>query len=449
MVAQVSQIDPSGLLARLEFRLREVVPFESGLTSVTMTLPELADVPLPRALPGGWCWSRPDQGVSLIGWGEALRHEAADLSAVAAFLKDLPWHHQALGGETPRAFLGHGFGTLQGGCLPAALLLVPQLLLSRQRGRTTLTLSHAGNAPRRSVIAAWLAEMERFWAVLLAADPSPLAAMAENRLAEAPDPDLFKARVRSVTQAIALGRVEKAVLSRRVTVVRARPFDPARLATSLALRHPGCAILAASFGARMLVAASPERLVARHGPHLESHALAGTAPFDADQPFLGRRLLSSVKDRHEHALVVAWIARIMAGMCDRVDVPSEPRLMTLGGLQHLWTPIRGVLRQGGGLLAAASRLHPTPAVAGLPLAAARSLLAELGESREDWYSGAAGWIDRAGDGELSVVLRCAMLDGHQASLAAGAGIVAGSDPEAELAETELKLRAMLDSLQVA
>jgi len=123
--------------------------------------------------------------------------------------------------------------------------------------------------------------------------------------------------------------------------------------------------------------------------------------------------------------------------------------MPVGGLQHLWTPIRGRLRPDIALLDLAARLHPTPAVAGMPLEPARAMLRRLGERRRDWYTGAAGWVDRAGNGDLAVVLRCAILDGHQAQLSAGAGIVAASEPEAELAETELKLGAMLDCLRTA
>jgi menaquinone-specific isochorismate synthase len=160
-------------------------------------------------------------------------------------------------------------------------------------------------------------------------------------------------------------------------------------------------------------------------------------------------LLCSAKDRHEHRLVVGWIEEALGALCETLDVPAEPRRMTLGKLQHLWTPIAGTLNEGADLLQAAQRLHPTPAVAGLPLSAARAVLDELGETRSGWYTGATGWINRAGDGELAVVLRCALLNGYMAELAAGGGIVAASQPDAEFAETELKLQTMLDALRVA
>jgi isochorismate synthase EntC len=156
------------------------------------------------------------------------------------------------------------------------------------------------------------------------------------------------------------------------------------LARALAARHPSCAILTAGFGSRTLVAASPERLVACSGRRVESYALAGTAPFDPHDPFRGGRLLAQAKDRHEHRLVVEWIARILDGLCLDLDVPAEPRRMVLGPLEHLWTPIAGHLRPDSGLLDAAARLHPTPAVAGLPLEPALALLAELGEQRFGW-----------------------------------------------------------------
>jgi menaquinone-specific isochorismate synthase len=270
-----------------------------------------------------------------------------------------------------------------------------------------------------------------------------------ERLQEAPTGDDFRARVRTATEAIAQGRVEKVVLSRRIGIAGSRNFDPARLAMELAVRHPTCATITAAFGDRTLVAASPERLVACYGRRVESYALAGTARCDPADPFLGGRLLCCAKDRHEHRLVVGWISDALDSLCDELDVPAEPRRMMLGQLQHLWTPIVGSLRSEATFLQAAFRLHPTPAVAGLPLPAARSLLEELGETRAGWYTGSAGWIDRTGDGELAVVLRCALLEGNRADLSAGAGIVAASEPDAEFAEIELKLQTMLDALRVA
>lgn len=441
--------DRQRLLAGLAERLAGARP-HGDVYSISLALPEVTRVGAPPHLPDLWSWSRPSEDLNLVGCGSALRREYADPAALADAVRRLSWIHDDPDGlgDQPVAFLGHGFGGDDPAGLPPALLRVPRLLLRHLSGRSDLTFSHAGEGSFETVLASWLEAADQ----LLLALSTPMPALTENpliRVDERPGADVFEARVRAVTAAIAAGRVEKVVLSRRVVVAGSRPFVPARLAAALTERHPSCAIITAAFGARTLVAASPERLVAGCDGLVESYALAGTARCNSDEPFLGGRLLCSAKDLHEHQLVVRWIVEALRGVCDDLDVPAEPRRMVLGQLQHLWTPIAGTLRADADLLQAAYRLHPTPAVAGLPLAAARDLLAELGESRSGWYTGAMGWIDRSGDGELAVVLRCALLNGYLAELSAGGGIVAASQPEAEFAETELKLQTMLEALRVA
>jgi menaquinone-specific isochorismate synthase len=442
--------DRHRLLALLTERLPTVRLSADAVTSVTVMLPAMSVSMTPLHLPEMWSWARPTEGLTLIGFETALHREFADSAALALAVRSLIWHHDHCDGadDQPIAFLGHGFGGDDPAGLPGGLLRIPRLLLRHQAGRTDLVFSHAGDGDGDVVRRQWLDVADR----LLHALQTPMPALSENlvtRIGEDPTADVFRQRVEAAARAIGAGEVEKVVLSRRVVVSGSRPFVPARLAAALAEQHPSCAIFTADFGTRTLVAASPERLVACHGGRIESYALAGTARCDSADPFLGGRLLSSAKDRLEHRLVVGWIAEALGGLCETLDVPAEPRRMTLGKLQHLWTPISGTLRQGADMLQAAQRLHPTPAVAGLPLAAARKVLGALGETRSGWYTGATGWINRVGDGELAVVLRCALLNGYLAELSAGGGIVAASQPEAEFAETELKLQTMLDALRVA
>lgn len=442
--------DRHRLLAMLEERLPAVSPAAGVVISATVPLGDMPVTTLPLHLPDIWSWARPAEGLVLIGLGSALHREYADPAALAVAVRGLDWRviGSDEGRRQPAAFLGHGFGGEDLSGLPGGLLRVPRLLLRQREGRSDMVFSHAGEGDGKAVRSDWLLAADR----LLRALQTPMPDLSENlltRVSETPEAPVFHNRVQEVTRAIAAGDVEKVVLSRRVTMAGSRPFVPARLAAALALQHPTCAVFTADFGSRVLVAASPERLVACQGGRVESYALAGTSRCDVDDPFLGGRLLCSAKDRLEHRLVVGWIADALGGLCDVLDVPSEPRRMTLGKLQHLWTPISGTLRPGADMLQAAQRLHPTPAVAGLPLAAARRILERLGESRAGWYTGATGWIDRCGDGELAVVLRCALLNGYLAELSAGGGIVAASQPDAEFAETELKLQTMLDALRVA
>ena len=159
------------------------------------------------------------------------------------------------------------------------------------------------------------------------------------------------------------------------------------------------------------------------------------------------RLLNCRKAQHEHSLVVDSIQSALAPLCRELALPDTPAVVKLRNLQHLWTGIKGTLRSGVSLLDAARRLHPTPAVAGTPTATACRWLQDHENLARGWYSGIVGWLQPNGDGELSVLLRCAVLQGRSAELFAGAGIVADSDPQAELQETEIKLRAMLEAMQ--
>ncbi len=161
---------------------------------------------------------------------------------------------------------------------------------------------------------------------------------------------------------------------------------------------------------------------------------------------LARALLASAKDRHEHELVVRAIRDSIAPLCDRLDVPEAPQVLALANVQHLLTPITAHLAARCRLLDLVDRLHPTPAVAGHPRAAALHELRERERIERGWYAGPVGWMNLDGDGELAVAIRSALLSGNQATLYAGAGIVAGSDPEAELAETRLKLQPLLSAL---
>ncbi|MFD2235429.1 isochorismate synthase [Phaeospirillum tilakii] len=440
----------AGLAANLVRRIDRLALPEAALVSVTLAVPELAGLTRLPAMADPWSWQRPSEGLALIAWGCAHSVAPADTAGLAAAYHGLDWAHldADAGGAEPVAFLGHGFGGPDALDFPPALLRVPLLVLRRRGERCELILSHRGGVAPARIRAAWGEALEDF-AQALAAPPLAAVPVLPRRVEEIPSPALYRQRVRAATQAIAAGRLEKVVLSRRILVEASRPLRPERLVEALVERHPSCAILTAGVDGRTLVAASPERLVACQGRDVGSYALAGTAPSDPADPFLGGRLLSGAKDRHEHRLVVEWISEALGGLCETLDVPAAPRRMGLGRLEHLWTPITGRLKPGAGLLQAAARLHPTPAVAGLPLAEARAVLAELGETRAGWYSGAFGWIDRAGDGEMAVVLRCAVLDGDRALLSAGGGIVAASEPEAEFAETELKLGIMLEGLRRA
>ena len=258
--------------------------------------------------------------------------------------------------------------------------------------------------------------------------------------------ETWRAGVLAALEAIGSGRLDKVVLAREAVVEADGPFPRAELLRRLQRRPGGSTFLYASDG---FVGASPELLVRRRGRVATSRPMAGTVP-RGDSPGAEAdglaRLTGSPKEAVEHRLVVDAVAEGLAKVADRVEV-GRPEVVRLATVAHLATEITADLT--GPLptaLELAGLLHPTPAVGGSPKDAALAAIAALEPFDRGRYAGPVGWVDRAGDGEWAVALRCATLDGRRAHLIAGAGIVPGSDPDAEWAETEHKLRAMLEVL---
>jgi len=248
---------------------------------------------------------------------------------------------------------------------------------------------------------------------------------------------------------IAAGRLAKLVLARAVHLAADAPFDPLRTLERLEAAPAEATIFAIGRGDLTFLGATPERLVRVQGDRLETVALAGTTRrtgLPALDARLGDTLRASAKERAEHAFVVDDVRRRLAPLTTHIEAPLAPELVGVGDLQHLRTPFVATLRAGRTLLEAAAALHPTPAVCGLPQPAALTVLRRRERLARGWYTGGIGWLDARGDGEFVVPLRCALVRGRSATLFAGAGIVAGSDPARELEETRLKLRPLLAAL---
>ncbi len=260
-------------------------------------------------------------------------------------------------------------------------------------------------------------------------------------------PDDYRAGVRLLLEAFAEGDVEKAVLARYRDMSCAEPCDPLAIAARLAADHQSAFVFALPVAEdRHLVGASPELLIAKSGTRLRSHPLAGSARRSSDavtDRAHADALVSSEKDRREHAYVVEAIRDVLAPYCVRVDAP-DPGLLGTDSMWHLGTEITAKLRDPEvpvGELAA--RLHPTPAVCGTPRLGAYDLISEAESFDRGFFAGAVGWSDARGDGEWAVSIRCGEVSAHRIRAYAGAGIVAGSDPDAELAETSGKLSTFL------
>jgi len=247
------------------------------------------------------------------------------------------------------------------------------------------------------------------------------------------------------------GEFTKVVLARTLELTAEGEVDAGAVLRRLATRNPGGYTFAADLGAsRTLVGASPELLVSRRGRTVVANPIAGSIARGAD-PVEDRRraeaLLASAKDRREHAVVVDAVTTALAPLCGPLTVPAGPELISTATMWHLSTVVTGEV--GGpevSSLALACALHPTPAVCGTPDATARAVIADYEDFDRGFYTGIVGWGDAHGDGEWVVTIRCAVTEGRTLRLYAGAGVVAESDPTAELAETSAKFRTMLDGL---
>lgn len=262
----------------------------------------------------------------------------------------------------------------------------------------------------------------------------------------------FSEAVRRATAQIADGEFEKVVLARELEVVAAQPWDVPAVLERLSASFPDCFVFGVGRGTGSMVGASPELLLRREGQRAETVALAGSARRSDDpsvDEHLAAGLLQSTKDRHEHQLVVQRITGALRPASLWVTAQPQPQVISVANIHHLATPIRAQLRGHSGLLELVDELHPTPAVGGTPSVAALEAIPQLEGFDRGWYTGPIGWIDRAGDGEFFVGLRSGVIRGSVARLFAGVGVVGASDPHDELAETEVKLQAVLSALRPA
>ena len=269
------------------------------------------------------------------------------------------------------------------------------------------------------------------------------------RFQEDVEAERWKETVASVVRDVRRGDIEKLVLARRLRARAVGPLDPGAVLRRLRAAYGACTVFAFARGDACFLGATPERLVRLEGRNVRADCLAGSAARGASEGedrSLAEALLADEKERHEHALVVRALRDALASLCWRLSVPEAPALLRMPNVQHLHTPVEGVLKEETHVLQLVERLHPTPAAGGLPRDAALSLLRSYEPFERGWYAGPVGWVDRQGGGEFAVAIRSALLKGSEAFLYAGCGIVSGSDPEQEYRESCLKLWPMLWAL---
>jgi isochorismate synthase len=262
-------------------------------------------------------------------------------------------------------------------------------------------------------------------------------------------PGDFEAAVAAAVERIRAGELEKVVLAREVLLRAPAAYDLAAVYGALREVFPGCFCFCCGTPEGAFIGASPELLIRRSGASASTVALAGSTRRSSDpavDDHLGERLMQSAKERSEHAIVARRIVRRLRPLAVWVSAADQPGQVKIANIQHLATPIHAQLAEPRSAIELAGKLHPTPAVGGEPWPKAGELIDELEGMDRGWYASPVGWMDATEDGEFCVAVRSALLRDREAHLYAGNGIVADSDPAAELSETELKLEALLPLL---
>ncbi len=337
---------------------------------------------------------------------------------------------------------------------PAGLVFVPQWQVARVEGRY-VAVANALIRPGMDVdpVAAriWSAH-EKFLSFSYDTPPkAPVYHILGEQ--EVGGEGAFAANVQAGLERIRSGAYQKIVLSRAVDLVFDNSCQPLKILNRLRQDYNrcNCFSLQNEHGASF-IGATPERLIAVRDGRFATEAIAGSVGRDPDAGLdarLARELLSSEKDLREHRHVVESILRRLAEVGIEVTVDQSPDLLVLPNVQHLRTPIGGLMPEGVHILDLAESLHPTPAVGGTPREPALEDIQRMEPFRRGLFAGLTGWFDTRGNGEFAVGIRSALTQGHQARLYAGAGIVEGSVPELELRETSIKMEALLRTIRGA
>jgi isochorismate synthase len=413
-----------------------------------------------------WYWEHPEEGLTLAGvgvaasnifpahsrFGEASRahHEIASTALVdTADDSDHPGlrFFSAFSFDPerkPDRRVWRGF--------PAVYLLVPRVTLMRHRDRHslvfTLRVSDRRDAETMSRSLEQLYQRTREALRKEIQQTRPKVDISVTPEGEE-IADRFRENVSQASEAIRAGAFEKVVLARYRDIKTENYFDIPRALDKLRTGYPGCYTFAVARQGSIFLGASPEQLARQDGSDVSVASLAGSirrgsTPEDDEQ--LANQLLTSEKDQHEHEICARAIREALEPLCAEVNVPETPRILSFSNVHHLYTPIDGTLSNGSTLFDLVERLHPTPAVGGYPKEPARVFLRDHEGFDRGWYASPIGWLDADGNGEFIVALRSAIVSGQRARLFAGCGIVAESDPEQELAESDVKMRPMISAL---
>ncbi|MBB6282732.1 isochorismate synthase [Geobacillus subterraneus] len=327
----------------------------------------------------------------------------------------------------------------------AGKLVAPAVLLSVKNGRTLLTVTLPAGGMER--------DMERIGRLLRRMEePLPFSATLPTLISdEEEEKERWLTAVHEAIASIRTGRLEKVVLARARRLAFNAAIDAAFVLARLREQQPFAYLFAFEQDGRCFIGASPEQLVQKEGETCRSVCLAGSVRRGGsatEDEQLGAWLQADSKNREEHQFVVRMIRSLFSTVCETVEMPAAPQLLKLPHIQHLCTPVvgRGCLEPS--VLRLVELMHPTPALGGTPRERAMEAIRSLEPLDRGWYAAPIGWVDADGNGEWAVAIRSGLLDGNKATLFAGCGIVAHSDPTSEYEETNVKMAPMLSALGV-
>ena len=459
--------------ATLDTYLREALAEASARRSktvVSVTLPYGCADPIAtvfasrRAGEPFFCWEQPDRNLRLAALGRV--HEITSRGPdrfveVAADCAHLSGDAvlRGEGGFTTGALWTGGFafhdeGT-EAGVDPAwssfepATMILPELAIQSSDAGNFITvnlMAGPGADPAALADSALVRIAGLVHPELPMIDPHPTVAASIESVRS---PEDYEQSVAAAVERIRAGEIEKVVLAREVVVRSGSAHDPAAIFGALRIGFPSCFNFCVGTGEATFIGASPELLVRCAGRGVSTVGLAGSTRRSSDpavDDHLAQQLLGSSKDRGEQAVVVRRIVKSLSKLSVWVEAADEPEIIKVANIQHLGTPVYAQLAQPRTAIELAGLLHPTPAVGGEPWKKARRVMAEVERMDRGWYAGPVGWMDGSGDGEFCVALRSALIRDREAHLFAGVGVVADSDPAAELAETEIKFGALLPLL---
>jgi menaquinone-specific isochorismate synthase len=403
----------------------------------------LGQIPVPTAV----AWVR--QGAGLAGWGEAAR--VALPAGADRFTAGEKWLHEITeSADIDDAVRRRGSGLVAFGTFTfddaseGSVLVVPEAVLGRDgTGNAWLTTITADSGEDRHGGASQHSATQHG-----ASQPYVAPGAIAWHDGSLSAPEWQQAVGEAVHRITHSAQLRKVVLARDLHATADNPIDVRVLLSRLAARYPGCY----TFACDGMVGATPELLISRDSWEVGSLVLAGTAPrgaTPAEDSDLARALLGSAKENEEHEYAAVSLRDTLSPLCAAMYVTPRPELIRLPNVQHLGTRVRGTLAAVKSALTLVAAVHPTAAVGGTPTGAAVEAIRELESMDRERYAGPVGWIDADGNGDWGIALRCAQLSGRRARLFAGCGIVAGSDPAAELAETESKFRPMRMALEQA